>query len=237
MNHSRLIACLSTGTALPALQSCGNDDKQVNVEMIEVAEASVTLNVGEAYTPSVTVLPENATDRTFTLTSSDETVASVDGETVTAAAVGTLDYYGTKIYGSSATAPHSEWTIYLGNKSFDFDEYEGEGNMLMLDIITAAEYTTEVPSGRYTVMYAADNAHFQPFMVVPGMGDVSMGNVLGTWYAPSYEPKNGANIGYADITNKGNGAYAIEFKFRDDTNETYFQGKFDGKLKYGDYHE
>ena len=430
MNHSRFITCLFTGTALLALQSCGNDDKQVNVEKIEVAEASVTLNVGETYTPSVTVLPENATDRTFTLTSSDETVASVDGETVTAASagnaeitvsdasgsvntsfavtvypagypkeaftmttatgyfygdyymagsdnvwaymmngnvvledgafkgdgiavfmelnapktgdksirigkyvpdqtgkmedftftkgedfnaeglqgtfiydssvegnylmvtdgeitisekhgqkvvsaflkageksytisytgsypiadyskdydkyavvdmtdltVGTLDYYGTKIYGSTSTAPHSEWTIYLGNKSFDFDEYEGKGNMLMLDIITAAEYTTEVPSGRYTVMYAADNAHFQPFMVVPGMGDASTENVLGTWYAPSYKPKNGANIGYADFTNKGNGAYSIEFKFRDDTNETYFQGKFDGNLKYGDYHE
>lgn len=152
-------------------------------------------------------------------------------------AVGTLDYYGQKIYGSTATAPHSEWTIYLGVEGFDFETYEGSGDMLMLDIITAEEYTREVPSGRYTVMYAADNAHFQPFMTVPGLGDASTGNTLGTWYAPDYMPMYGANIGYADIVNKGNDSYSIEFKFRDDRNEAYFQGKFDGKLVYGDYHE
>lgn len=430
MKQLKTVLGLVAGLSAMALQSCGNDEKSVNVERLSVAVSSVSLNVGDTYSPEVTVYPEDATDRTFTLTSNDESVASVSGGAVSAVApggaeitvadasgsvttsfsvtvypqgypteatvmttatgfwygdyymagtdnawaymtcgdvifsegafsgngiaaflelnapktgekslakgtynidpdgkmaeftfskgedfnadglqgtfvydssvegnylvvkdgwvriseasgayvvtacldagvktytfsytgsfplkdyskdydsykvtemkdlaVGTLDYYGTKIYGSTDAAPHSEWTIYLGNSSFDFDTYDGAGDMLMLDIITAAEYTTEVPSGRYTVMSSTDNAHFQPFSVVPGIGDASTGNVLGTWYAPDYVPTYAAYVGYADIVNKGNGTYSVDFKFRDDTNEAWFQGKFEGALKYGDYHE
>lgn len=147
---------------------------------------------------------------------------------------GTLDYYGTKVYGSTGT-DYSGWTIYLGDKTMDFDSYEGTGEMLMLDLNTASSYTTAIPSGTYKVMYAADNAHFQPFTIVPGFEEY--GNTLGTWYALDWAPMFKANVGWAKVTNENDKTYTIEFKFRDDTEETYFQGSYKGELTYGDYHE
>ena len=46
-----------------------------------------------------------------------------------------------------------------------------------------------------------------------------------------------ANVGWAKVTNENDKTYTIEFKFRDDTAETYFQGTYKGELTYGDYHE
>ena len=147
---------------------------------------------------------------------------------------GTLDYYGTKIYGKTGT-DYSGWTIYLGDKTMDFENYDGTGEMLMLDLNTAASYTTAIPSGTYKVMYAADNAHFQPFTVVPGFTEGSA--VLGTWYALDWEPVYAANIGWVKVTNENDKVYTIDFKFRDDNNETFFQGAYKGELTYGDYSE
>ena len=147
---------------------------------------------------------------------------------------GTLDYYGTKVCGATGT-DYSGWTIYLGDKTMDFDNYEGTGEMLMLDLNTASSYTTAIPSGTYKVMYAADNAHFQPFTIVPGFEEY--GNTLGTWYALDWAPMFKANVGWAKVTNENDKTYTIEFKFRDDTEETYFQGSYKGELTYGDYHE
>lgn len=147
---------------------------------------------------------------------------------------GTLDYYGTKIYGKTGT-DYSGWTVYLGDATMDFDNYEGTGEMLMLDLNTASSYTTAIPSGNYKVMYAADNAHFQPFTVVPGFEEA--GNQLGTWYASDWNPLYRANVGWVNVTNENDKIYTIEFKFRDDTEEVYFQGRYKGELTYGDYHE
>lgn len=147
---------------------------------------------------------------------------------------GTLDYYGTKIYGKTGT-DYSGWTIYLGDKTMDFESYEGTGEMLMLDLNTASSYTTAIPSGTYKVMYAADNAHFQPFTVVPGFTEGSA--PLGTWYALDWEPVYAANVGLVRITNENDKIYTIDFKFRDDNNETFFQGSYKGELTYGDYSE
>ena len=147
---------------------------------------------------------------------------------------GTLDYYGTKIYGKTGT-DYSGWTIYLGDKTMDFESYEGTGEMLMLDLNTASSYTTAIPSGTYKVMYAADNAHFQPFTVVPGFTEGSA--TLGTWYALDWESVYAANVGLVRITNENDKIYTIDFKFRDDNNETFFQGSYKGELTYGDYSE
>ncbi len=147
---------------------------------------------------------------------------------------GTLDYYGTSVYGKTGT-DYSGWTIYLGDKTMDFENYEGTGEMLMLDLNTASSCTRAVPSGTYKVMYAADNARFQPFTVVPGFTNGS--SVLGTWYALDWEQVYAANVGWVKVTNENDKVYTIDFKFRDDTNEAYFQGTYKGELTYGDYSE
>ncbi len=60
----------------------------VHVDSIEVTSDKAVLVVGETATLTVTILPENADDKTYTLTSSDTSLATVDGTVVTALAAG-----------------------------------------------------------------------------------------------------------------------------------------------------
>ncbi|MBQ7798264.1 MAG: hypothetical protein IJ371_03995, partial [Clostridia bacterium] len=57
---------------------------EVKVESITFAEQSISLLVGEEYTPTIKVLPSYATTRSYTLISSDTTALSVEGGTITA---------------------------------------------------------------------------------------------------------------------------------------------------------
>ncbi len=63
-------------------------DKDVEVSGIQIQPEEVTLAVGETGQITVTVTPDDATDPTYSLESSDEAVATVSGDVVTAVAVG-----------------------------------------------------------------------------------------------------------------------------------------------------
>ena len=68
--------------------SCEKKDVTVAVTGIEVTPAFVELKPGETQELKVSVIPENATDKTYTLSSSDESVATVADDVVTAVADG-----------------------------------------------------------------------------------------------------------------------------------------------------
>lgn len=72
--------------------SCSDkeDDKSetVKVSGVSVTPDAATIRVGKTQTLSVLVRPTNATDRTYTLTSSNPAVASVEKNTVTGVSVG-----------------------------------------------------------------------------------------------------------------------------------------------------
>lgn len=89
MNRLKSLFCLTAGIISLGLQSCKKDgEPAVKVEKIEVEQTSVTLNVGETYTPEVIVTPENAKEYTLALTSDNETVAKAEGLSVKALAPG-----------------------------------------------------------------------------------------------------------------------------------------------------
>jgi len=62
--------------------------KGVAVTGVELNLTELTLNIDESETLTATVMPENATNKNVTWTSSDETVATVDGGVVTAVGEG-----------------------------------------------------------------------------------------------------------------------------------------------------
>ena len=64
-------------------------DKVVAVEKVTLDKTSAELTVGDTTTLKATVTPDNATDKTVTWTSSDETVATVKDGVVTAVKAGT----------------------------------------------------------------------------------------------------------------------------------------------------
>ncbi|MBQ7880411.1 MAG: hypothetical protein IJ358_01020, partial [Clostridia bacterium] len=59
-------------------------DTKVKVESISFTEQSISMLVGEEYTPSIKILPSYATDRSYALISGDVTALKVDGGTITA---------------------------------------------------------------------------------------------------------------------------------------------------------
>ena len=73
-------------TAAGCRQSAGNDSEQpavavVHVESVSIDNAPTTVkNSGDEFTLTVTVLPANATNKAVTWESSDQTVATVDGD-------------------------------------------------------------------------------------------------------------------------------------------------------------
>jgi len=74
-------------------------------ESITISQETATLKVGETVELTATVMPEDATDKTVSWTSSDEAVATVDAEgKVTAVALGEAEITATAADGSGISA-------------------------------------------------------------------------------------------------------------------------------------
>ena len=75
----------------------------VNEPVPEVIEATLTLEIGESETLTATILPNNATDKTVTWTSSDQAVATVANGKITAIGSGNATITATTSNGKTAT--------------------------------------------------------------------------------------------------------------------------------------
>ncbi|MDR1155742.1 MAG: Ig-like domain-containing protein [Bacteroidales bacterium] len=92
---------LAVTAALFIFNGCKDKEETVTVSKVSIVPASLTLPVGESFTLTVTVTPENATDKTVKWSSSNNAVATVDTRgVVTAAASGTANITATSTDGS-----------------------------------------------------------------------------------------------------------------------------------------
>lgn len=80
--------------------SGGSDPDPIAVTGVELNQTSLTLTAGETETLTATVAPSNATNKSVTWESSDESVATVAAGVVTAVAVGTCTITVTTVDGS-----------------------------------------------------------------------------------------------------------------------------------------
>ena len=76
---------------------------EIDVESITLSETTLTLKVGETHTLTATILPEDATDKTLTWTTDNETVATVAGGVITAVGAGETVITATAANGVKAT--------------------------------------------------------------------------------------------------------------------------------------
>jgi uncharacterized protein (TIGR02145 family) len=81
-------AATITATAGEQTATCAVTVTPVAVTGISLDKTTLPLTIGETYTLTATVSPDNATDKTVTWTSSDNSVANVAGGVVTAVADG-----------------------------------------------------------------------------------------------------------------------------------------------------
>lgn len=181
--------------------SCEKKDVTVAVTGIEVTPASVELKPGDTQVLTVSVLPENATDKTYTWSSSDESVATVADDIVTAVADGsavitavTADgdhkasvivkvatpYDG--IVASSAGAVfmgdqydigYDEVFVYLlsGDVKYSDLSLSGKGSALWLDLNLPGTGKAVLPAHHYTALLEDEQEQAYTFQPGVDLGD------------------------------------------------------------------
>ncbi len=88
----KLTAFLILCALVVGFHSCSEDDDdtvEVSVTGVSLSDTILSVNVGSSELLSVTITPSNATDSDVSWTTSDESVATVDGGTVAGIAAGT----------------------------------------------------------------------------------------------------------------------------------------------------
>lgn len=181
--------------------SCEKKNVTVAVTGIEVTPTTVELKPGDTQVLTVSVLPENATDKTYTLSSSDESVATVTDDVVTAVADGsavitavaadgthkasvtvkvTTPYDG--IVASSAGAVfmgdqydigYDEVFVYLlsGDVRYSDLSLSGKGSALWLDLNLPGTGKAVLPAHHYTALLEDEQEQAYTFQTGVDLGD------------------------------------------------------------------
>lgn len=99
-----IASILTLGSVATVVTSCGETtQKDVEVSAIELSLDKTTLTVGETATATVKITPTDATNKEYTLSSSDSSVASVSEDKVTALKAGSCKISATSKNGKTST--------------------------------------------------------------------------------------------------------------------------------------
>ncbi|MBQ9704664.1 MAG: Ig domain-containing protein [Paludibacteraceae bacterium] len=115
-------------------QVYANFEEFVAVTGVTLSQTEATLNVDETLTLTATVLPDDATDKTVTWTSSDETIATVVDGVVTAVAAGTATI--------TVTTTDGSFTATCTITVIDPDQVEADAVVALFDALPAVANIT-----------------------------------------------------------------------------------------------
>ena len=114
----------------------------IEVTSVALNKTSLTLEIGESETLTATVLPSNATDKSVTWASSDQSVATVASGKVTAIGSGTATITATTNNGKTATCtvtvtnPYADFSFTLSGNGYALTGYSGTDT----EVVVPAEY-------------------------------------------------------------------------------------------------
>lgn len=181
--------------------SCEKKDVTVAVTGIEVTPASVELKPGDTQVLTVSVLPENATDKTYTWSSSDESVATVADDVVTAVADGSAvitavtadgdhkasvivkvatpydgvvaSSAGAVFMGDQYDIGYDQVFVYLlsGDVKYSDLSLSGKGSALWLDLNLPGTGKAVLPAHHYTALLEDEQEQAYTFQIGVDMGD------------------------------------------------------------------
>lgn len=152
-----------TATCGEATATCTISVVSTPVESITLSNTSAELQVGESITLSATVLPEDATDKTVTWTSSNSEIASVDNDgLVTAIAAGEATI--TASCGEVTATCTITVTSNALSAGGDF-EYEG----VIYTVIDADAMTCRTKTGHYEDHTLIPGNNFEGDLVIPAV--------------------------------------------------------------------
>lgn len=164
-------------------------------------------------------------------------VGSTEGELVPSTvelknlAQGEMGYYG-DAYGLPEN-DYANWTIYLADETVDLSNLSGTGEVMMIELNTAKNVTTEITPGTYNVMPDRFGPSFVAFTCVPGyLGE--NGSPYGTWYIKDKSAKYKALSGTVVVAKSGEN-YTFTFELVDTSTATTMKGTYTGPMEYIDY--
>lgn len=143
-NESRLLKKLGIVFVMLFLSfiliACRGGKKNVPATSIELSEGELEMVVGDTETVTATVLPENATDKTVTWTTSDEDVATVNNGTITAVGAGEATITAT----CGSVSAHVEVTVVEPEPETYTVEFDEKGGSKVDDqVVTAGQKATK----------------------------------------------------------------------------------------------
>ena len=146
------IVTASTKSGLKATCTVIVTEKAIDVSSVRLDKSSISLMVGSSETLAITVLPDNATDKTVTWTSSNTSVARVDDSgRVTAMGKGTATITATA---GKRSANCTVNVIDISVPKLDYEygpmtltDYYSSGGILQQNKISSLKFTKIEPSG------------------------------------------------------------------------------------------
>ena len=114
----------------------------IEATSVSFNKTSLTLEIGESETLTATILPNNATDKTVTWTSSDQAVAMVANGKITAIGSGNATITATTSNGKTATCtvtvsdPYADFSFILSGNGYALTGYSGTDT----EVVVPAEY-------------------------------------------------------------------------------------------------
>lgn len=169
MQLIKTVSCLLAGALALTFVSCEKEDKTISVEKIAFNETSLTLSVGQTLTPELTITPDDATDKTYILASSDEAVVTVSGSEIKAVAAGDAVITAT-VQGGTLTSECSvtvvpegyptEFTAFNSAKGFFYGDYYMAGTDNSWTYFTSGSvvFADGAFSGKGTALFLELNA-------------------------------------------------------------------------------
>ncbi len=217
----------------------------INVESVSISASSTSLYVGDTTTISVTVLPENADDKTYSLKASNDNV-TIEGNIVTAAKVGTSTITVTTTDGEKtasveitileAVTPDPEY------KKIPFSTEENLEEKTLsywADTDTVTVTAKDNEDGTYEISYESNDASFVDLQLLYKNSELTKDQAyLLEWNITSSVEGNITINGKTVELSKGNTEISIKYVCGTDTAEAtalqvYFGTATDGFISNG----
>ena len=166
---------------------------------------------------------------TITVTSGTKTatcVVTVDDKILPAFTQGELDFFGD----AYTTKISNNFVIYLASSGIDLSTFQGNGELMSIELNASLSDTISIPTGTYDMMTDLTKAtSFIPLSLVPGYND-SNNYPWGCWYYGNInDPISSGNI----VVSKADTIYTITYEFYDDYG-VKISGNYQGTLSFVD---
>lgn len=227
------------------------NNSSVSVESVSLNKTSIELIVGETETLVPTILPEDATYKSVTWSSDDETVATVEDGVVTAVGEGETTITVTTVDGDftdTCVVTVVDNTIHVTGVSFenDTESIEQKGTITLNPIVTPNNATnTSVTWESSDASIATVNSSGVVTGVMPGVATITVTTVDGSYTADcvitvtAIEPTMSNVFFYKNVTNYGNKIITVGLGYEDPSkvwNDQFYiklaTGSYDGDVLF-----